>query len=334
MRVLVTGVTGFLGGRVAEGLVSAGHAVRGLVRDPGRWASRPPEAEAVQGDVTDAASFLRAARGSQAIVHCAALVKVWVRDRREFDRTNLEGLKHAVDAAREARARLVYTSSFIALGPTDGRVFDEDTPRLVGRFHNDYERTKWLADQLARQVAADGFPIVRLYPGIAYGPGASTPGNHVVRLLLQHARGSLPGMLGRGDRRMCFAYVDDVVKGFVAALERAPLGSGYVLGGENRTTRELFDAFQKASGVAPPTRRIPFWAAAMAGKLKRWRAELTGVEPDVTDQVVGIYRHDWAYSSARAERELNYRITPFQDGIRETTEWLRKIGELPPSTGT
>ena len=65
MRVLVTGVTGFLGGRVAEGLVAAGHAVRGFVRDPERWTLRPKGAEAVQGDVTDLASFRRAALGME-----------------------------------------------------------------------------------------------------------------------------------------------------------------------------------------------------------------------------------------------------------------------------
>lgn len=329
MRVLVTGVTGFLGGRVAEGLAAAGHVVRGFVRNPEGWTWRPPGAEESRGDVTDAASFRRAAAGCEAVVHCAALVKVWARERQEFDRTNLEGLKNAADAAREAGARLIYTSSFIALGPTDGRVFEEDTPRLVQHFHNDYERTKWLADQLARHLAKEGFPIVRLYPGVVYGPGALSAGNHVVELLLKHARGKLPGLLGRGDRRMCLAYVKDVVSGFIAALERAPDGSGYILGGENRTTRELFETFARASGIAPPRRKIPFWLAAAVGKVGRWRAELTGSEPEMTDEVVGIYTHDWAYSSSRAQKDLGYRITSFEQGIRETTGWLREIGELP-----
>ncbi len=329
MKVLVTGVTGFLGGRVAGGLADAGHAVRGYARDPERWSARPEGVDAASGDVTDPTALRKAARDCEVIVHCAALVKLWVRDRREFDRTNLEGLRNVVDAAREARARVVYASSFIALGPTDGRVFEEDTPRPVSHFHNDYERTKWLADQRARHLAADGFPIVRLYPGVVYGPGTLTAGSHVVRLLLQHARGRLFGMLGDGDRRLCLAYVNDVVAGFVAAVERAADGSGYILGGENRTTRELFEAFYAASGIVPPRRRIPFWIAATIGRLQRWRAVMTGIEPELTDEVVGIYRHEWAYSSARAEKELGYRITSLEQGMRETTEWLRRIGELP-----
>ena len=66
-----------------------------------------------------------------------------------------------------------------------------------------------------------------------------------------------------------------------------------------------------------------------AGGIQRWRAELFGVEPELTDGVVGIYRHEWAFSSERAQRELGYRITPFETGIASTVEWLRREGVLP-----
>jgi farnesol dehydrogenase len=334
MKVLVTGVTGFLGGRVAGGLASRGWNVRGLVRDPSRWESRPATAEVVEGDVTAADAVRRAVSGCDAVVHAAALVKVWARDRRDFDRVNVEGLRNVVEAARDARARVVYTSSFIALGPSDATPRDESPPRAGGPFHNDYERTKWIADRYARHLGASGYPIVRLYPGVVYGPGALTAGNHVVGLLLQHARGRLAGLPGGGRGRLSFAFVDDVVAGFVAALEKAPQGSGYVLGGDNRSVRELFGAFERASGIRAPRRHVPFWIAALAGRAARWRAELTGVEPAVTDEVVAVYRRDWTYTSSRAESDLGYRITPLEQGIERTVRWLRESGELPTRGGS
>ena len=328
MRVLVTGVTGFLGGRVAQAIATR-HAVRGFVREPAAWTSRPPAAEIATGSMTDAASIHAAAAGCDAIVHAAALVKSWAKDREDFDRVNVQGLKHILDAARKTGARIVYTSSFIALGPTDGATFDETTPHANTPPHNDYERTKRAADQVARDAAATGLPIVRLYPGVVYGPGSLTAGNHLVQNLLLHAKGKLPGMLGPGDRRMSLAYVDDVARGFLTALERAPSGLEYILGGDNRTLTDLFNIFEKETGIAPPKLRIPYWAGRLVGRLQRLRADLTGKEPELTDEVVRIYAHEWAYASAKATRDLAYTITPLEQGIAKTVAWLRDQGELP-----
>jgi farnesol dehydrogenase len=322
VRVLVTGVSGFLGGRIAHALSIAGHEVRGLVRDPGRWTGRPTGAHAVTGDVTDLATMRSAAAGCDAIIHAAALVKTWVKDRSAFDRTNVGGLRNALDAAAAAGAKLIYTSSFIALGPSDGTTLHEESPRAPGTPANDYERTKWAADRLAREAAAAGASIVRLYPGVVYGPGSLTEGNHLVQNLVKHAHGKLPGMLGAGDRRMCFAFVEDVASGFAAALERAAPGAAYILGGENRTLAELFSAFERETGIPPPRVKIPFAVARVVGKLQRWRAEAFGTEPELTDEVVEIYRREWAYSSERAMRELGYRVTPFDEGIARTVAWL------------
>ena len=328
MKVMLTGATGFLGGRLAQRFVDEGHPIRALVRDPARWTDRPDGAEVIQGDITDPASLQQAAEGCDAVVHAAALVKVWVKDRSQFDRVNVESLQHVVDAAKSAQAKLVYVSSFMALGPTDGATFDESTPRATQQTNNDYERTKLAAELKARQFVADGVPLVRVYPGVVFGPGALTAGNHVVQLLVQHANGKLPGMLGKGDLRQCFTYIDDVVDGIFQATLKAEPGSNYVLGGENKTALELFAAFEQASGVRPPKRSIPFGVATWIGRFQRWGAELFGLEPELTDEVVGVYRHEWAYSSARAERELGYSITPFDQAVAQTTAWLREQGAI------
>ncbi len=333
MKLLVTGATGFLGGRIVERLVGSGHEVRALVRDPRTQRAADCGAEPTAGDVADGEAVIRAARGCDAIVHAAALVRVWVPDRREFERVNVQGFDAVARAAEARSARLVYVSSFLALGPSDGTPLDETAQVDVARSHNDYQRTKLEADRRARALARAGRDIVRVYPGVVFGPGRLTAGNHVVRLLVDHARGKLPGILGRGDRRQCFAFVDDVVDGVVRALERARRGTGYVLGGENRTPLELFRAFARASGIAEPKRRIPFAVAELIGRAARWRAERFGVEPALTDEVVRIYRHEWAYSSASAERDLGYRITPFEEAIDRTVSWLRSIGEIPARTG-
>lgn len=322
MRILLTGGTGFLGGRIGEALLAAGHDVAVLVR-PGSPRKPPAGTRPVSGDVADPGTVRGAAAGCDAIVHSAAVVKMWVRDRSVFDAVNVGGLRNVLASGAP---RIVYTSSFIALGPTDGSVAAE-TWKIPGRVpHNDYERTKAAALEVARDATARGAPLVTLFPGVVYGPGTLTDGSLVTKTVGDFLKRKLPGILGAGDRRISYAYIDDVVRGHVLALERGRPGAEYILAGENRTTIELLEILSRLTGIAPPSRRIPFVAAEMVGWMQRMRANLTGREPEITDEVVRIYRREWAYDSSRAIAEIGYTITPFEEGLRRTIDWLKSEG--------
>jgi farnesol dehydrogenase len=322
VRVLLTGGTGFLGQRVVHALAARGHSVRLLVRAQSRLVDLPAGVETALGDVTDGASLARAAQGCQAICHMAALVKSWVPNREQFDAVNVGGLRHALAAARETGARLVYTSSFIAVGPTGPEPADESHLH-PGGYRNDYERTKAQADALARRAAAQGQDIVMVYPGVVYGPGQLTDGNLVVKMIDDHLHGRLPGIVGPGDRRWSYAFVEDVAQGIVAALERGRAGERYLLCGENATLCELFAHVERLTGRRPPRRHIPYplaWAVGWA--MYAW-AELTGLPPQLTHEVVGVFREHWSYSSAKATRELGYQARGLAEGLRETLAWMR-----------
>ena len=141
----------------------------------------------------DAASVRRAAEGCQAILHMAALVKMWVPEREAFDRVNVDGLRAALAASEAVGARLVYTSSFMAIGPDERPARRRVADPPGHSFRNDYERTKAHADVIARQAAAAGRDVVLLYPGVVYGPGDRTAGNIVVNMIADHLRGRFPG---------------------------------------------------------------------------------------------------------------------------------------------
>ncbi len=323
--VFVTGGTGYLGSRLVEGLAASGEEVVALVRDPERTGCLPPGVRRRRGDVTDPDSLRRGMEGCDRAIHAAAHVRAWDRDPARFERVNVGGLVNVLRAADEAGlSRVIYTSSFIALGPTDGAVADEDWRLPRRTFHNLYEKTKALGDETARQEARQGAPLVILYPGVIYGPGPATPGNLVGSTIRDFMAGRIPGILGDGDRRFCYAFVSDVVAGHLLALRMARPGDRFILGGENRTLRELFRELEGITGVPSPRRRIPYAAAKAAGRLQRWRARLTGREPEITDEIVEIYRHEWAYSSRKAEEQLGYRITPLRAGLETTVRALRE----------
>ena len=325
MRIFMTGGTGFLGKRLAARLTAAGHQVRALARPSPIPRHMPPGVEVAPGDVTDLESLERGMSGCDTIVHSAALVKMWVRDRTAFDRINVGGLTNVMTAAQRAGiGRILYTSSFIALGPTDGKVADETWVHAPGGHHNDYERTKAAADLVAREAAARGVPIIIVYPGVVYGAGDLTDGSLMTKTIRDFMRRRVPGYLGSGDQMICYAYIDDVVEGHLLALERGVPGRGYILGGPNANYHELYRLLAELTGVRAPTRHLPFWLMGLAGKALRLQAHVTGIEPPLTDEVIAIYRHDWAYSSRRAQEELGYKITPLAEGLRRTIEWLRK----------
>ena len=305
MRVLMTGGTGYLGRAIVRALVERGH-------EPIVFARRATTSELpgrpVDGDIRDATAVRRAAEGADAICHTAALVSLWRPRPADFDDVNVGGVETMLAAARaRGIARIVYTSSFLALPPAG---------RASALRANDYQRTKANARDVVRRAAADGAPVIALFPGVIYGPGAATEGNLVGRLLRDYAAGRLPGLIG-ADRIWSFAYVDDVAGAHVSALEHGAAGTEYQLGGENAPQVRAFEIAGRMLGKRLP-RRIPYAAAAAVAAFEEARARLTGRMPLVTRGAVEIFRHDWPLDSARSVDELNYRVTPLEHGIRAT----------------
>lgn len=322
--ILVTGGSGYLGRAVVRLLVASGFPVRLLVRRDLHVGEAPPGVDIRLASLADPAGVARALEGCSRVVHMAALVRRWSRDPAEFERVNVRGLATLLEAARRQGVdRFLYTSTFLALGPTDGAVHDEDTPRRDLPAGNPYAQSKRRAEALAREAAASGMPVVIVYPGVLYGPGPATDGNLVGQALVRHLRGELPGLVGGGRGIWCLAYLEDVARGHLAALERARPGDRFVLGGENVSVREIFEHVGRIAGVAAPARDIPFWAARTIGRWHQWRARLLGRPPEITPDEVEIYRHDWAYSSARAQRDLGYAATPLDRALEATLAWAR-----------
>jgi NAD+-dependent farnesol dehydrogenase len=330
MKILLTGASGFLGGKLAE-LLAPAHELRLLYRAEAQRAAFPAGAEALRGDLRDAASLERAMAGCDAAIHAAALVKI-LAPARDFDAVNVEGLRNVLAAAeRTGLSRLVYVSSFMALGPTEkgpGGELDETAPAAEREFINDYERTKTRADRLAREAIEAGRLLDVVYPGVIYGPGSLTEGNIIVRHLLDLAGGKLPALLGKPERRWNYVFVDDVAGGIVRLLEGTP-GRRYILGGENVLQEELYALVARLGKIKVPSLRMPDWLAKTSGfAMKSW-AQLTGGTPQLTPDLVEVYRHDWSYSSAKAGRELGYAPRPLAEGMGLTLDWLRREGRWP-----
>ncbi len=329
MKILITGGTGFLGRKTVALLHQKGHSLRLLVRPTSDRSRLPEGVEFADGDVTDLESLRRAVEGCEAVIHAAALVKIMAPDG-DFDRINVGGTAKVIKAVVEAGvAKLVYVSSFMALGPTEngpGGMLDESAPPDDRPWINSYERTKTLSDRHARMAIAEGVPMNVVYPGVIYGPGELTEGNIVVRHLLDLVGRKLPGLVGKPARRWNYSFVDDVAQGVVLVLEQAAAGERYVLGGENISQGDFYALVHRLTGVKPPGLRFPDSVATLSGALMKTWARVFGGTPKLTPDLIEIYRHDWALSSYKAQNDLGYDPRTLEQGLGETIAWLKETG--------
>jgi len=326
MHHLVTGGTGYFGGKLVEGLLEKGETVRVLCRPSSDVSRLSGAVELVKGDVTDPVSLARAVEDCDRVFHTAALVKTWDKDPAAFDRTNVEGTRNVALAAQAAGIPLIYTSSFFALGPTGEYPVDENHSRPAPVFFTEYERTKTEADALIRKMnEEEQLGAIVLYPGVIYGPGPLTQGNHVSLLVRDFLRHKVPGVPGNGNQKWTYAHIEDVVRGHLLAAENAEPGSRYLLGGPIATLDETFKILAEATDQKPPRFHLPIGFLKAFGWIGEVSAGITGNAPEVTRGVAETYRHHWAYSSKKAETELGYTTKDLREGLAEVVDYLQSF---------
>jgi dihydroflavonol-4-reductase len=328
MKALVTGATGFVGAAVARALVRAHWQVRALARSGSdRSNLRGLSVEVHEGDLNQPASLTPALEGCEALFHVAADYRLGARDPGQLYRTNVEGTRAILTAARAAGVRrIVYTSSVATVGiPKDGTPGEEQTPVALENMIGHYKRSKFLAEDVAREAARDGASLVIVSPSTPVGPGDVKP-TPTGQLVLDAAAGRMPAYVDTG---LNIVHVDDVAAGHLLAYERGRPGERYILGGQDMTLREILAQIAALVGRKPPRIRLPYGAVLPMAYVAEGFAKLTGRSGRLTLEGVRMSRKLMFFSSAKAVRELGYSwrapAAAFEDAIR----WFRETGRLP-----
>ncbi len=328
MTTLVTGATGFVGSAIARALLNAGRRVRVLARPGGdRRNLTGLDVEIAEGDLTDAASLDAAVEGCDAVFHAAADYRLWVPDPAPVYRTNVDGTRQVLRAAAGAGVRrVVYTSSVATLGVnSDGTPANEETPVSLDDMIGAYKRSKFQAEQIALQAAADGQDIVIVNPSAPVGPHDIKP-TPTGQMILDAAAGRMPAYVDTG---LNIVHVDDVAAGHLLAEARGKPGRRYILGCENMSLAEIFSTVAEVSGVKAPRLKLPIaLLMPVAHAAEAW-ARLAKKPPFVTVDGLKLAKKHMYFSSQRAIDELRYQPRPALEALRDAVRWFREHGYLP-----
>jgi dihydroflavonol-4-reductase len=323
VRALLTGATGFVGSAVARALLREGWQVRALVRpNSNRRNLQGLEIETVAGDLNDRSSLDHAVAGCEALFHVAADYRLGASRPEELYRTNVEGTRNVLNASRSAGVgRVVYTSSVATIGiPADGSPGREETPVALADMIGHYKRSKFLAEQVARDAARAGASVVIVNPSTPIGPGDVKP-TPTGQMVLDAAAGRMPAYLDTG---LNVVHVDDVAAGHLLAFHRGRDGERYILGGDDMTLREILVEIARIAGRSPPRIRLPNAAVLPLAYAAEAMAWLTGRTTRITVEAVRMARKRMFFSSDKAVRELGYRWRARTKAFEDAVLWLRE----------
>lgn len=323
MKSLITGASGYLGQRLAMKLAENGEKVHALIRNP--HAVKTLEHSNIKvffGDVSDIDSIKAGMEGCDAVFHVAALARVWVRDSEDFYKINVDGTANVIRASQEMHiSKFILTSSTGSIGPSLNLPNNEETPRWSS-FNNDYEISKSLAEKELLKHVDDGFPGLIVLPSRIFGPGIASPSSGVNRIIMGFIKKGFAvipkdsGVIGN------YGFIDDIVKGHILARDKGAIGEKYILGGENKTMGELFEAIKNRVNKNGLILKVPLWPLTYFSLFSQFLADRFGVEPRITPDLVKRLNQNSAFDCSKAITQLGYSITPFEEAMEITIRFL------------
>jgi dihydroflavonol-4-reductase len=328
MLAFVTGATGFLGSHVARVLAEQGAELRLLVRPTSDLRNiEGLNAERVIGDLRDAASIEKALSGCEVVFHVAADYRLWVRDPGQMYRSNVEGTRSLLEAARrQGVRRVVCTSSVATVGFTSNHtsaMADEESPVSIANMIGPYKRSKFMAEQVAFDAARAGVDVVIVNPTTPIGERDIKP-TPTGRIVVDFLKRKFPAYVETG---LNLVDATECARGHIQALEKGRSGERYILGGENLSLKQILDRLAAITGLKSPTVKLPYVFALATGVVDEMvTGRLLGREPRATIDAVRMGRKMMFVSSAKSERELGWKTVPVDDALRRSVNWFRENG--------
>jgi dihydroflavonol-4-reductase len=331
MNCFVTGASGFIGANLVHELIARGHRVRALLRPASDSRGHAGlDFEKIVGDVSDSKTCITAMRGCDWCFHVAASYHLWLRDYAPMYAANVEGTRTVIQSAVKADcSRIVYTSTVgcIGLPKANGGVViptDEATAVSAAQMSNHYKRSKWQAEQVAREFASSGAPIIIVNPSAPVGPRDVKP-TPTGKVIVDFLNRKLPAFLDTG---LNWVHVRDVAIGHILAAEKGRIGERYILGNAEGdwTMKEALGVLQQITGIPAPKFQVPYSMALLAAHVDETLSRVTGKPPKAPLAGVRMAKYKMYFSPAKAIRELGLPQTPPKQALTDAVAWFQANG--------
>ena len=326
MKVAITGATGHLGAAVLQELIRNNFSIKALIRDSDTRSCEGLSVALVKGDVQNKDSLEQLMGGCSALIHCAAIISVNGDPKGIVHQTNVEGTRLVMETAKQSGIkRVIHISSIHAYNqrPTSD-LLDENREKVNEKaFAYDYSKKQ--GQEIALSMNAHGMEVLVMNPTSIVGPYDFKP-SKVGKVILDLYSGRLPFVFDGG-----FDFCDcrDVAHAIVNGLTSGTPGENYLLSGKWHSLLQLVKLFSKVSGKKIKVTALPSFMGKAGLPVVKSIAYLRKKEPLYTIEALeALFAGNRCISSAKAMRELNYTIRPFEETLRDTFYWFQNKGYL------
>ncbi len=328
MKTLVTGASGFLGSNLVKKLLENGDEVYAMVRKTSnlrRLKEVQDKIELRYASLQDKDSLREALGGIDRVYHLAANVRIGSFKKKQIYRDNVLGSQNVFNTALELKTpEVIYISSISIFGSaTEDIVKEQDVNK--GKIMSTYGETKLASYYSFKKAYNDGLNIKAAIPSNIFGPDDPNFGPLFKNYVQKH----LKIMAGNLNANMGMIFIDDVCTGIIRVAENGKPGQSYILNSENLTLGEMLKLAETITGIKAPRYKVPkpiIKSAAvlsdLAGRIVRHYLILNRQSANL------LYTSHPIFDSSKAQKELGWSSTPFEDAYKTTLDWyLEKYGK-------
>ncbi len=326
MKVAVTGATGHIGGMIVRELLDRHHDVKVLVRGKNPKSLDGLRVEKIEGDITDDRALLHLMASCEALIHSAAVISIDGGMDGLVYKTNVEGTRNVMEAAKASGIRrVIHLSSIHAYEQKPLHDALDETRAFAGVEAFIYDRSKRESQEIALSYASAAMDVLVVNPTSVIGPYDFKPSKLGHAIIRMHS-GKLPFVFDGG---FDFCDVRDIALASVNGLTMGRSGEAYLLSGQWYSLAELASVLSEVSGKKIKPLVLPTVFGWIGLPFIRLLSRMTRSEPLYTKEaLVAVTDGNRCISFEKAGRELNYVPRPLSETLRDTVEWFGKNGYL------